>query len=175
VPVYEWIDPGIATDHPAAFGAAWLNPDDTLEIFHTFKLIGGTAGTWPTTSRRSRRRFDYKPRGPVVIDPSARNKHHQTGRSTQDEYRKHGIYTKPGQNDVTAGINAMKERFKTHRILLHRDCHEYAGDGCSPRPTSPRSGATTAGRATSARQSEDAAKPSRSRRRTTSPTAAATW
>jgi hypothetical protein len=129
VPVFEWIDPGIATDHPAAFGAAWLNPDDTLEIFHTFKLIGGTAKDMADHIKETRRRFGYKPRGPAVIDPSARNKHHQTGRSTQDEYRKHGIATKPGQNDVDAGINAMKERFQTHRIRLQRDCHEYVGEG----------------------------------------------
>jgi hypothetical protein len=128
-PVREWLDPGIATDHPAAFGAAWIEPDGTLEIFHTFKLIGGTAGDMADHIWETRKRFGYTPAAPVVIDPSARNKHHQTGRSTQDEYRKHKIATKPGQNDVEAGINAMKERFTTHRIRLQRDCHEYAGEG----------------------------------------------
>jgi hypothetical protein len=176
VPVFEWIDPGIATDHPAAFGAAWLNPDDTLEIFHTFKLIGGTAGDMADHIKETRQRFGYKPRGPVVIDPSARNKHHQTGRSTQDEYRKHGIYTKPGP-----------ER-RRGRHQRDEGALQDAPDPCcsatatstpararSPRPTSPRSGATTAGRATSARAPRTRPSRSRSRRRTTSPTAAATW
>jgi phage terminase large subunit-like protein len=43
-----------------------------------------------------------------VIDPAARNRVHQTGRSDQMEYADNGILTVPGQNDRTAGMNRVK-------------------------------------------------------------------
>ena len=47
----------------------------------------------------------------TVIDPSAcsRNPAHPELRSVKEEYAKNGIWTKPGNNDVTYGINCVKE------------------------------------------------------------------
>jgi phage terminase large subunit-like protein len=55
-----------------------------------------------------------------VIDPSARNKNHQTGRSDQMEFVDNGIAPIPGQNSVTAGINRVKERLQTGRLVFSR-------------------------------------------------------
>jgi phage terminase large subunit-like protein len=46
-----------------------------------------------------------------VIDPAAcsRNPSHPELRSVRDEYAKYGIWTKPANNDVSYGINCIKE------------------------------------------------------------------
>jgi hypothetical protein len=56
-------------------------------------------------------RHGVKPRW-YVIDPSARNKQHATGRSIQDEYRRCGIHTIPGQNSHDAGFERISRLLK---------------------------------------------------------------
>jgi len=52
----------------------------------------------------------------TVVDPSscARNPAHPELKSAKDEYAKNGIWTMPGNNDVSYGINCVKE-------LLHQN------------------------------------------------------
>lgn len=115
VPIYAAIDPGL--DHPTGVVFAWLDHTDDLQVFHSFKHRG-TVEEVATLFHAACQQFAIKPRW-TVIDPSARNKSHLTGRSIQHEYAEHGIYTMPGQNDRLAGFNRVKERLATERLHVH--------------------------------------------------------
>ncbi|UTI65622.1 hypothetical protein NBH00_05275 [Paraconexibacter antarcticus] len=115
VPVYASIDPGL--DHPSGVVFAWVDELDVMEVFHAFK-IRGTVSDVAKHFHAACERFEVKPRW-VVIDPSARNKSHITGRSMQLEYAEHGIHTLPGQNSRLAGFSRVKERLSTGRLLVH--------------------------------------------------------
>jgi phage terminase large subunit-like protein len=132
VPIYGAIDPGINEDHKVGIVFAWLDGKDVLEVFHAHKESGWTVEDTAAHFHNVCAALHFKPRW-TVIDPSARNKAHATGRSVQDEYRKHGIHTIPGQNSREAGFNAVKERLRTERLVLHgescdqliHEFHEY--------------------------------------------------
>lgn len=47
-----------------------------------------------------------------LIDPSCRNRDGRTGRSIIDEYGEYGLFFDPANNNVSAGINHVKEYFK---------------------------------------------------------------
>jgi PBSX family phage terminase large subunit len=47
-----------------------------------------------------------------LIDPSTRNRQGVTGVSVIDEFAKYGLFMRPANNDVRAGINRVKEKFK---------------------------------------------------------------
>jgi len=63
-----------------------------------------------------------------VIDPAARNKNNQTGRSDQQEFADYGVYTIPGQNAVTAGINHVKERLAADKLFVAAPCQELRSE-----------------------------------------------
>jgi hypothetical protein len=65
----------------------------------------------------TRTKLNIKPKW-TVIDPSARNKNHATGRSVQMEYMEQGIYTLPGQNSRPAGINRLATWLEKKKLLL---------------------------------------------------------
>jgi hypothetical protein len=97
VPVFEAIDPGINDEHKAAYVAAWLGFDDVLEVFHSIALPNMTVDAVADHVLDVRAALNFKPRW-TVIDPSAKNRHHATGRTLQFEYGQRGIPTIPGQN-----------------------------------------------------------------------------
>ena len=109
--VYVGIDPGI--NHPT--GVVWVAvfPDDRWEVIRSFKLSGATIGQIAGMIHATNEEMKVTPRW-YVIDPSARNKNQQTGRSVQMEFIDHGIVTMAGQNDRRAGFNRVRE-------LLERD------------------------------------------------------
>jgi PBSX family phage terminase large subunit len=47
-----------------------------------------------------------------LIDPSAGNRQGTTGLSVIDEFAKYGLYMRPANNDVRAGINRVKEKMR---------------------------------------------------------------
>lgn len=57
-----------------------------------------------------------------VIDPHARDRSKQTGRSDQSEFTKNGIYTILGQNAVQAGINDVKTRLRDNTLSVSSNC-----------------------------------------------------
>jgi hypothetical protein len=63
----------------------------------------------------------------TVIDPASRNRNAQTGRSDQAEFADHGVFTVPGQNAVSAGINRVKERIDARRLQVAANCPELLG------------------------------------------------
>jgi phage terminase large subunit-like protein len=129
--VYVGIDPGVR--HMAAVLWAYLNPEDTMVIFDELALQGQTVKQVCNAIKLTNQKWGQRthtgsivPLQPswYVIDPSARNIMHQTGRSDQMEYTDHGIVTILGQNDVTSGINRVKERLQAHRLLVTANCAE---------------------------------------------------
>jgi phage terminase large subunit-like protein len=116
-PVYVGIDPGVR--HMAAVVFFYHTTDDTLVQFHELALQGKTAGEVAKAIHEVNSIYEIRPQW-YVIDPSARNKEHITGRNLQMEYSDHGITTFAGQNDVRTGINRVKFRLKP----LDRDGNE---------------------------------------------------
>jgi hypothetical protein len=120
VPIYEVIDPGI--DHPAALTFFWVSSEDLVEVFFSQKWA-----QIPTVDEFVAKRelvlatLNFKPRW-TVIDPSARNRNWQTGRNLQDVLsREFKIATIPGQNAVQPGINEIRTRLITSRIVFHEE------------------------------------------------------
>src|SRR5439155_1088735 len=60
----------------------------------------------------------------TVMDPAARNKWTQTGRSDQQEFADNGVPTIPGQNAVSPGINRVKERLDAGALEITANCRE---------------------------------------------------
>jgi hypothetical protein len=109
VPVYAAIDPGINKDHQMALVMAWCDEHDVLEVFHTCKFADGTVADMAKHFHAVCEQLQIRPRW-TVIDPAARNRSPQTGRSLEWEFSQHRVHTIPGQNSRQAGFNAVKER-----------------------------------------------------------------
>lgn len=128
-PIYVGIDPGMR--HMAAVLWAYLTQDDTLVVFDELTLQGHTVKQVAQAMKLVNQKWgQHTETGAIVpiapdwyvIDPSARNIVHQTGRSDQMEFTDNGIVTILGQNSVTAGINRVKERLQAHRLLVCANC-----------------------------------------------------
>jgi hypothetical protein len=121
VPVYCAIDPGI--DHPAALVFFWLDAEDVAHVFfaekHANRIVADVAREWHRVCEAN----NFRPRW-TVIDPAARNRNPATGRSIQQEFTEHGVFTIPGQNAREAGYDRIKERLRTDRLVIHRSCDQ---------------------------------------------------
>lgn len=122
---FAGIDPGVR--HMAAVLFAYLTIEDDLVVFDEIALQGGTVRQVCKEIDARNRRWKCQPRW-YVIDPAAKNKQHQTGRSDQQEYADHGIFTVPGQNSVSAGINRVKERLDADKLHVMAHCTELRGE-----------------------------------------------
>ena len=122
VNVVVGIDPGIR--YACAVGWFYLTSDDTLVMFDEgyFKDM-----TIKEVADRIHRTNGYWGCDPMmyVIDPAAKNRSSQTGRSDQMEFADHGIVTIPGQNSVTAGINRCRERLQNNRFFVTDNCTNF--------------------------------------------------
>lgn len=121
LPMYVGIDPGIR--HMAAVVFCYHTPDDTLVIFEELALKDMNVAEVATAIKETEIVYGIKPSW-YVIDPSARNKQHVTGRNLQLEYADHGILTFPGQNDVATGISRVKVRLENKKLLVMANCTE---------------------------------------------------
>lgn len=119
VNVVVGIDPGIR--NAAAVVWMYLTAEDTMVTFEEGYYRDMTAKQVCEAIHKVNDRFDVHPLY-YVIDPAARNKEHQTGRSTQMEYADNGIVTIAGQNSVAAGINRVRERFQSDRLFIQSNC-----------------------------------------------------
>jgi hypothetical protein len=119
VPIYAAIDPGI--DHPAGLVFFWLSHTDVAEVFFAEKWrdlnVDDLASIYWSVCDVNR----FRPRW-TVIDPSAQNRNFQTGRNIQDVLaREHGINCIPGNNKVAPGLNEIRERLASQRLVIHAD------------------------------------------------------
>jgi len=120
-PIYVGLDPGIR--HMAAVVFMYHTPDDTLVVFEELALKDMNVGEVSRAIKETEIIYGVKPTW-YVIDPSARNKQHVTGRNLQLEYADHGILTFPGQNDVATGISRVKVRLEHKKLLVMANCTE---------------------------------------------------
>lgn len=114
VSIFNWIDPGI--DHPTSVGWFWIDfehPEGRVVVFDTIKVRGCNVAEVAGLIRDRELELAIKPKW-RVIDPSARNKQHATGRSLQDEYARHSIHTRPGQSSRHAGFSRVSELLKAN-------------------------------------------------------------
>jgi phage terminase large subunit-like protein len=123
--VFAGIDPGIR--HMAAVVFAYLGTDDRMVVFDEIALQGRTVREVCKAIHAVNYRWGIRPRW-YVIDPAARNTNSQTGRSDQQEFHDNQIYTVPGQNSVTAGINRVKERLEAGKLDVMAHCHQLRGE-----------------------------------------------
>ena len=119
VNVVVGIDPGIR--NAAAVVWAYVTPDDDMVVFEEGYYEGETAATVSQNIHHINTLYGIKPLY-YVIDPAARNKAHQTGRSDQMEYADHGIVAIAGQHEVPAGINRVKERIEADKMHITANC-----------------------------------------------------
>lgn len=125
VEVFCGIDPGYRFLAVVLYG--YLTHDDELVIFDEIALEQARVSDVCKEIRLRNERWNIKPRW-YVIDPAARNRNTQTGRSDQAEFADHGIYVIPGQNAVMAGINHVKERIAAEKLKVTANCVELRAE-----------------------------------------------
>jgi phage terminase large subunit-like protein len=107
-------DPGIDDDHPFALHLAFIDPEDKgYEVFHTHRIYGSPADEMADHYHETLAVFGIpKSRPRRLIDPSARNRKADTGRSMQWYLQRRGINTRPGKNDRMISYSEIKFRLK---------------------------------------------------------------
>jgi len=113
VEVFCGVDPGYR--HMCVVLWAYLDATDDLVIFDELAAPRTVISEVCKEIRLRNQRWGVKPNW-YVIDPAAKNRNGQTGRSDQQEFADHGIYTFPGQNAISAGINRVKERLIADKL-----------------------------------------------------------
>jgi len=116
--VFAGIDPGIR--NPAVV-FAYLTEDDMMVVFEELLLPEHTIRQVCDRMRVIQDQWNVQPKW-YVIDPAAKNRNNQTGRSDQSEFADNGIFTTPGQNAVGAGINRVRERLEANRLMVSANC-----------------------------------------------------
>lgn len=125
VEVFCGIDPGYR--HMCAVVFCFLDQDDRIVVFDEIALQGATVKQVCAEIQKRQVVWNIRPNW-YVIDPAARNKNNQTGRSDQSEFADNGIVTIPGQNAVSPGINRVKERLQAGKLLVTANCPELRGE-----------------------------------------------
>lgn len=113
------IDPGIRNRCAVVWAA--LDGNDDLYVFDELYEQGRTIGEICEMIQKINAKYQINPIY-YVIDPASRNKNFQTGRSDQSEFAEHGILTVPGQHQVEAGINRVKERLRRQKLFIFSNC-----------------------------------------------------
>jgi hypothetical protein len=122
VPIYECFDPGI--DHPAALVYFWLDEKDVAEVFFAYKERDLKLADLVDKRNDILEALSFRPRW-TVIDPASRNRNPATGRNMQDVLlRDHGVATIPGNNVVNPGLNEVRTRLSTGRLVIHQSCEQ---------------------------------------------------
>ena len=116
------IDPGIR--YACAVGWYALDSEDNMLMFEELHLKDHTIEDVCREIHHINAHYGCDPIY-YVIDPAARNRNSQTGRSDHMEFADHGIVTMPGQNSVTAGINRCRERLQNQRFATTMNCVNF--------------------------------------------------
>jgi hypothetical protein len=106
---------------------AYLDADDRMVVFDEIALEQAKVSDVCLQIRMRNERWGITPRW-YVIDPAARNRNSQTGRSDQAEFGDNGIHTIPAQNAVMAGINHVKERLGADKLEVSAACKELIAE-----------------------------------------------
>lgn len=118
---FDAIDPGYG--HPMGYCMVGIDAYGVCRVVRSWKMAGKTVADAAARIQRDREELGVRPRY-TIIDPSARNKNHATGRSVQLEYAEEGIHTIPGQNSRAAGINRLATWLEQDKLVLWADQEE---------------------------------------------------
>jgi phage terminase large subunit-like protein len=118
VNVVVGIDPGIIT---CAVEWAAIDEDNNVYVFDELYVKDMTIKEICEAIKKINAFHEVRPVY-YVIDPHARDRSKQTGRSDQSEFTKYGIYTILGQNEVEAGINEVKQRLRDNKLIVYKNC-----------------------------------------------------
>lgn len=118
VNVIVGIDPGLLT---CAVEWAAVDEDNNMTVFEELYVSDWTIQEICDQIKKINAYHEVEPVY-YVIDPHARDRSKQTGRSDQSEFTKNGIYTILGQNAVQAGINEVKQRLKDGKLVVNSNC-----------------------------------------------------
>lgn len=143
--VGETIDPGAR--FPAVL-LAFADDQGRVTFFDELRFSQGT----PIEAvceriKDARKAWGYVPSF-SVIDPAARNRSDQTGRSTRDEYAKHGVPARPGNNTFSVGIGRMRALMEAPGFFrvseacteFRREVLKYRWKGSKRAEDAPREG-----------------------------------
>ena len=113
------IDPGFG--EACAVIWTYLSPNDKMVIFDELFLQGQIIEQVCEQIKLVNALHNIEPIY-YVIDPHARNKNPQTGRSDQQEFADHGVVCIPGQDSVRTGLNAMATRLENDALFIWDNC-----------------------------------------------------
>ena len=117
-PVFVGIDPGLR--FPAVV-FCYLDFENTLVVFDELMMPGKTIRVVCEEIRKREEKWRIKPEW-YVIDPAARNKNQQTGRSDMSEFQAQGIFPFPGQNEWRTGVNSLRQRLERDKLAITSNC-----------------------------------------------------
>lgn len=114
------IDPGIG----GGFGVVWcaFDNEDNIFVFDEWLERDAIVLTAARTIHARNRMWGIDPNA-YIIDPASAQRSVITGANVADEFRRHGIFTRKGNNDFDIGVNQI-------RTLLQ---HKNAQGGLAPR------------------------------------------
>jgi phage terminase large subunit-like protein len=112
------IDPGLLT---CAVEWVYVDEDNNMTVFEELYVSDWTIKEVCEQINKMNAYHRVKPIY-YIIDPHARDRSKQTGRSDQSEFTKYGVYTILGQNAVQAGINEVKQRLKDRKLTILSSC-----------------------------------------------------
>lgn len=115
------IDPGWAEKAGCAVVWAYLTPGDELVVFEEFLATSSTIKHICERIHEVNSAYGITPVY-YVIDPVARNKQSQTGRSDQMVFADHGVVAIAGQNAVDHGIVMVRERLQAGTLKVWDQC-----------------------------------------------------
>lgn len=117
------IDPG----HRHECGVLWcgVDEDDVITVFDELKESGLLIKEVCEAIHNANNYYKIQPIY-YVIDPHARNRNPQTGRSDQTEFADYGINPALGQADPKTGIDLIKTRLDDGRLFMFDNCVNLA-------------------------------------------------
>lgn len=121
VNVIVGIDPGWAQDAGCAVVWAYVTPDDQMVVFEEFLQPSSTIKNICERIHAVNTHYGVTPVY-YVIDPVARNRQSQTGRSDQMVFADHGVVAIAGQNAVDHGLVMVRERLQAGALKIWDTC-----------------------------------------------------
>jgi phage terminase large subunit-like protein len=121
--VQQWdtvvgIDPGIRN-----CGITWtgFDRDNVAHVFAERLIQDGTPADYQREIALENARWGLKDVA-YVVDPAARQRNQTNAQTVMSMLAEHGIYAAPGQNDVEAGIQQIRERIQHDRFKVSPAC-----------------------------------------------------
>lgn len=113
------IDPGIRN---AAFVWIAFDSDNCAYVFAEALLQDSTPVEYAELIHKVNKAWGLSEPPLYIIDPAARQRAQINADTVQSELMRQGIPTVPGQNDIDAGINQVRQRIAQGRLWVNPQC-----------------------------------------------------